>query len=789
MPRFFEAAIPIAPRLHFRRRAKLIFPWGMFSCMLLLFLFTRWIGISLVPSFIWGVVVGTACLLYETITPHSFIVFYYHRALTLISSDRISHPDLTDLDQVYSIFPEISLTKYRHKLRWLLTLVITLFTWLMVFALRDELIREEPKGGMILLSLFVLYSIIPFAIMALEAMRNVTWGQNIGSWISLLALGGIISALGVWGLTHDQFAALVFGLMALFVLTGLYMNQRLWIGESVIGDLIRQISLRVLDIKDVPDALKEDIPILIGKLLRYDRVSILSKDPNQPKLTIIGTYGDFHRSSVGEIFDHASGGITWRAVDKGNVVVWNDTRLCPYYRSIPDNQEEDDTRAEIAIPITHHGDLYGVLDVQSTKPGLYGPGDVAILQTIAKIIGAAISAYREEQRLIQAGDLWNQLTVSANLTEEELFYTFAKFAEEHLGANNTVYYPLSPTGFPYKKPYTYGFLKQPTLIKEGITNYAGPLVRLIREWEYHPAPVAQQDVKYLDPSTNLPSPFIEREGIESSYFVPIGIRQEPLGALFLNFRMAKRFDTLFNLMIHSFSQAFATITWKNRYRELVYESFGSPAYVVHFKRGSYGLKAGISKEFDDFFHTKRNERVSDVDHGQLKHLTRRVDRFLDEIQFEEELVPPDFWDPEITLKRELVDFINSRPQSLEHERQPNVRLIFDYRIERENPVVKLALYRVVSEAINNAIVHGKATETLVKIQRQSSSIEIKIINDGEPLAEDYLQRSAELTKGILYLFDQLEKGFGAQTLINNGEKGVGVIVQITIPALSSAQVK
>ena len=293
---------------------------------------------------------------------------------------------------------------------------------------------------------------------------------------------------------------------------------------------------------------------------------------------------------------------------------------------------------------------------------------------------------------------------------------------------------------------------------------------------------------YFDPSTNQPSPFVVREGIESSYFVPIGIQQEPLGAMFLNFKIPKTFDHLFNLMIHSFSQAFATITWKNRYRELVYKSFGSPAYVVHFKRGLYGLKVGVSKEFDGFLLKMGSERVSNFDIDHLRHLTRRVDRFLDEIQFEEELVPPDFWDPEITLKRELVDFINSRPQSFGQDRQPNVRLVFDYRIERENPVVKLALYRVISEAINNAIVHGKATDTLVRVHHQTSSIDIQIINDGEPLAEDYQERSAQLTKGILYLFDQLKKGFGAETLIGTGENGTGVIVQISIPTLSNAPI-
>jgi len=82
--------------------------------------------------------------------------------------------------------------------------------------------------------------------------------------------------------------------------------------------------------------------------------------------------------------------------------------------------------------------------------------------------------------------------------------------------------------------------------------------------------------------------------------------------LFLNFRTRKQFDNVFNLVIHSFSQAFATIIWKNRYRELVYESFGSPAFNIHVKRGYYGLKAGVSKEIDDNILSVESDQVARV---------------------------------------------------------------------------------------------------------------------------------------------------------------------------------
>jgi len=98
--------------------------------------------------------------------------------------------------------------------------------------------------------------------------------------------------------------------------------------------------------------------------------------------------------------------LTWRAVQRKKPIVWNDIRQCPYYLCLFENKENDDTRAEIAVPMIHHGEVYGILDVQSRQPGLYGPGDVAILETIAQILGSAIASYKEEQKLIQAGELW-----------------------------------------------------------------------------------------------------------------------------------------------------------------------------------------------------------------------------------------------------------------------------------------------------------------------------------------------------------------------------------------------
>lgn len=769
----FEVATPIAARLHLRRRAQLIFTGSLLICALLIFLYMALTDTLTLLGSIWLIVVFSSSLFYEVSEPQSIFVHFVYRVLNYFFAGRYTRPDLATLDEVYSIYPDAWLLKLRHLLRWLSPLLITLATWFwMFFGLTD----------LNLIVLLTLYSIASFGIFVLQVMRNPVIGTRVFVWVILIVFGSASIAVAMYRATNTVFISIFCFLIAGFIYFGIYTNQRLWIGESVTNDLIRQITEKVFAYTDVPNALEKGIPELISSLLRYERVATLLLNADPSCLTVAGVAGTLSTSFVGQIIRRDRGGITWRAVERKTPVVWNDVRKCPYYLNLFDDKEQDDTQAEIAVPIIYNEKIYGVLDVQSKRSGIYKPGDILILKTIARIIGASFALYRDQQLLTQAGAIWDELAISLNSSEEELFNIFANFASKELHVDKIVYYPLSPTGYPHLKPLSSG-LVAPECLLEGINNYSGPLAQLLRKWEYHPSPDPTADSIYFNHHTNQPAPFILREGIKSNYFVPVGFRREPLGALFLNFTESTQFNHLFDLMVRSFSQAFAAVAWKNRYRKLVYESFGSPAYDVHNKLGAYGLKGGVSQKFENQILKLENKTLDHSNLEPLKNLAERIDRFLDEIQFEEMLIPPNFWDQDVSLKRELDNLVLSRPL-LERDRDPRITISsFDFRIERENPVVKLALYRVISEAINNAIVHGQANNTYVDVLRQPTSIEIKIHNDGKPLDDNYRKHYTRASKGILYLLEQMRETFGANSEIKANEGGVGVIVCISVPCL------
>lgn len=243
------------------------------------------------------------------------------------------------------------------------------------------------------------------------------------------------------------------------------------------------------------------------------------------------------------------------------------------------------------------------------------------------------------------------------------------------------------------------------------------------------------------------------------------------------------FDDLFNLTVFSLSRALASIAARNRYRDLVFESFGRPGVAVHNLMNNYGLKYGLSTRFEDLIRTKNSTGMLLVDPDKMKNMLHHVDEFLGKLKFTEELNPPNFWDMEKTLILELEAFKYSAPKLDAYNQGPNINYKIDKKIEWENPFLKLSLYRVITEAINNAITHGEAQNTDVILSRNKSSIELVIRNDGKPFELYNESKDRKKSRGIDYLFQEMDKWFGAQHSCEVGTDNIGTIIILSIPAI------
>ena len=166
--------------------------------------------------------------------------------------------------------------------------------------------------------------------------------------------------------------------LSVVLYTTIFIIQRLWLGRQVLDEVIRDISQTFLSWFSISQKLCE-VPGLLGERLKFDRVFILEPTPNEQNLRITAEFGDYQSVKGHEVPVNKS--LTGRAFLEKASVVQNDVGDCSFYYSV--SPEDDDTRAEIAIPIEHHGTVYAVLDIQSNVKGAYSPGDIAALETIA----------------------------------------------------------------------------------------------------------------------------------------------------------------------------------------------------------------------------------------------------------------------------------------------------------------------------------------------------------------------------------------------------------------------
>jgi glucose-6-phosphate-specific signal transduction histidine kinase len=137
-----------------------------------------------------------------------------------------------------------------------------------------------------------------------------------------------------------------------------------------------------------------------------------------------------------------------------------------------------------------------------------------------------------------------------------------------------------------------------------------------------------------------------------------------------------------------------------------------------------------------------------------------------------------FW--EETLKDELEKFASTLPAA-KSTRRPVTQIRIDVRVERESSWVKLALYRLITESMNNAVFHGEATSIKVQARRDDYDIIVRVMNDGVPLPGDSDVRQSR--RGIFSLLAEFEKTFKARTSIEPGPGNEGTIVEVVLPAI------
>ena len=722
-----------------------------------------WVGVQLLPEkpdaiYIFG---GFLCYSLLIEAYWSIAPYQYRWKLRRSNEKRNEHISLYTPDHV--IF------RNRSRIRVFNSFIVVVLSWITAIFL----VRFSNSSTIILPYLFYLYGLLFLSWPEYEAISNFQWGQYWVLWLIVSLTAGLVGGVITIQAFGGEMAFVIFS-FGTGISIAIYVVQRLSVGNQAWSEVIRELSLWLLGVQDTRGKWQKIVET-IHKRLRYQNVYILEPSKDFNALEIVAEYGEipiFRGQHV-----PIDVGITGKAFQNNQIEAWNDVNDCEYYHSLAD-EKRDHIRAEIAVPIQYAGETFGILDIQSTSTMVFGPGDVRSLDVIGRILGVAMSAQKTSRLLDEATQLWERLSGNLN-SEEEVFISIAEFAQKDLGADIVVYYQLSPTGFPTSRPKVMSSvdLFEPDRMSQTVLDRSGPIFQLIDDW----VPIFEENINIdsvlYNKATPSPPPFVEREQIRSACFIPIGTQDERLGVVFVNYRRLKKFDGLYRLMVLGFSKALSALAAKKRYRKSMFEGFGRPDLGIHNIQARYGMKDGVMQEGRAIFDACLSGELNAYEQCGITPLLEKMDKFLSEVKAQSAV---DYLPWNSTLREAIRDFINKMKEQTPQEHLWFVEE-FDILVEREAYLTRLAIFRVVTEAVNNGIFHGLAEKISITLQREERAIYVKIANDGLPVPEDAERNRSR--GGIFAPLDELERQFSAVASVRRDRDGRGAIVEARIPAL------
>lgn len=764
-----HASIPpaiLAPRLAWRRRVRhYAFPLAVAAFFLILAIIIWLPDRNRVWPFIWLALVW-GCILVDDLTGRESLFLNGCYAVTArLGRVRSLRPDLSNARVVYNIYPE---PRFYHneQIQRLASLCLMSLIWGLAVALGWLLPLESDLHNAFVIWFLLLSGLLPFGITFLSPPAYSRTHGELTSWV-LISLATLVAAASLYKL-------LGFGLTWLLTCAGffliyltIYISQRMWGAERAVTAAMHRFSEKLLtNPRSLPKSFGDYSVVvdLIHTELRHERAYLLLPTSDGQSLTLVEARGE--ESVLGQTVP-INGSISGRAYVDKRYVVWNDVKRCDYRVELG----LQDTRSEIAVPAIHEGKAYAVINVQSTKRNIYEPDDVATVEIIARMLGAAMAVDERVKLYQKTEELWEILAMATRAdvpTEERALELVVDCVGEALGGPTFIYYPLTLSGWPLKPPLVSG-LESSRLPPVQLEFENDLTLELLGAWTHYEL----QTMESMDDAwpARLPRLAIDH-GLRSLFFVPIGRRQEKLGGLFIGYQRRRQFDSLFRFTALSLAQALGELMAEIRYREIYSHGFGRPELALHTLIDRHRGKNAT-------FHARADELLIGQEHERNCPLLPLIDRADDAFRALEKLesaAPPGFW--ETSLTAELHRF--GKGLIGEGDKKPTLIQEIDPRIDLESPWIRLALYRLIVEATNNAIEHGKSDSATVRVRRAERTIEVEVTNRGRPPAP-YTQPEHN-PNGIYHLLDMCVTQLGARCVWPTHAAGV-TRVAVSIPAL------
>ena len=339
---------------------------------------------------------------------------------------------------------------------------------------------------------------------------------------------------------------------------------------------------------------------------------------------------------------------------------------------------------------------------------------------------------------------------------------------------------MTIAGYPLHEPLIIGHIRNSNHFKATTQQTSKGFLELVSNWE----PLFTSKISLLvNGKTDIHLPmFLKKEKVQSFCFLPIGSPRSKLGTLFINYLRLIEFDDNVRYTLQTFKLYLSQVVSRIKYREIMFNSYGRPKLNLHTLIARHGLKIQHSESFSDTINKTWRGCCSDkqlcatIDSCVLCPILQSTSGLLDEIRLEKPTVPPNFWQD--TLKEHIDRHISILPEII-NDKNLKIPLDIEASIELENGWIKLALFRVIVECINNAIIHGHATRIHICARRSDKFISLIIINNGDPLPKN----QTESAHGIFALLGTIKNKLGAETKIYNNLETKKVTISVIIPTI------
>lgn len=535
----------------------------------------------------------------------------------------------------------------------------------------------------------------------------------------------------------------------------------------------------------------------IGQTLLYDRVFILVRGEDNT-LYMKGRFGiDAPWPKKGWQVEKEPSITGWVAQNK-KAHLCPDTSKCDLFYN-PNYAYP--CKSEAAVPIISEGECIGVIDVESDHPNAFHQSDIRLLWQIANSIGAAISYERHVSNEVDR--------TQTILKEASEILAKSKNLDDALGkvAQNIrqvfrvdlvlLYKHAVATCVPLPGLIIEGEALFPEILGHSIRKDSRVNELVLRPESSYISPHADEDVFLLGPNNGdylgedvthygTNARFVKREKIKSMIYLKLGVGNDVVGSLFLNFRRRMHFPKRMIESLHAVVNVLSMGLILKRQLERAVGPLAGATPLAHST--AEAAFESVSRDFDELDlklvgMNSQNEKI-------IKQIFNYKEK-LDNLRME--------W-TNLILVEQMHLKLSSMVEPISHL-EIKLHSMFPNVVFKWKPLQFLGIptsefgevvYKVIAEGISNALVHAHAKNIELDSTILNGNLIIRIVNDGKPIDPDlvvkinnlvtrnYLMDGSEKHTGIISILLDARRWFGAEWNFLSGEMH-GAKLEVKLP--------